>query len=118
VIVLPVLYFVLFIWSLDRPMTKEKVQHKVQTIQCPKKKYKIKYRRSNDQIKRTKQSTGNTITKEKVQNKVQTIQWPWSLDRLYFILYFFFGDCIACTLFCPFYLVIRSPVLYFVLFLW
>ena len=29
-------------------MTKEKVQNKVQTIQSLKKKYKIKYRQSND----------------------------------------------------------------------
>jgi hypothetical protein len=43
-------------------MTKEKVQNKVQTIQWPKKKYKIKYRQSNDQRKSTK--------------TVQTIQWP------------------------------------------
>ena len=43
-------------------MTNEKVQNKVQTIQCPKKKYKIKYRQP--------------MAKEKVQNKGQTIQWP------------------------------------------
>ena len=39
--------------STDNPMTKEKVQNKVQTIQLPKKKYKIKYRQSNDQRKST-----------------------------------------------------------------
>ena len=57
-------------------MAKEKVQNKGQTIQWPKKKYKIKYRQSNDQRKSTKWSTGNPMTKEKVQNKVQKIQWP------------------------------------------
>jgi prolyl oligopeptidase PreP (S9A serine peptidase family) len=57
-------------------MTKEKVQNKVQTIQWPKKKYKIKYRQSNDQRKSTKWSTDNPMTKEKVQHKVQRIQWP------------------------------------------
>ena len=57
-------------------MTKEKVQNKVQTIQWPKKKYKIKYRQSNDQRKSTTSSTDNPITKEKVQNKIQIIQWP------------------------------------------
>jgi hypothetical protein len=41
----------------------------------------------------------------------------WSLDCLYFILHFFFGHWIACTLFCTFSLVIGLPVLYFVLFL-
>ena len=34
--------------STGNPMTKEKVQNKVQTIQWLKKKYKIKYRQSND----------------------------------------------------------------------
>jgi hypothetical protein len=62
--------------SKDNPMTKEKVQNKVQTIHWPMKKYKIKDRQSNDQIKSTKWSTGNPMTKEKVQNKVQKIQWP------------------------------------------
>jgi len=42
-------------------MAKEKVQNKGQTIQWPKKKYKIK-------------CTDNPMTKEKVQNKIQTIQ--------------------------------------------
>jgi hypothetical protein len=56
-------------------MTKEKVHNEVQTIQWLKKKYKIKYRQSNDQRKSTKWSTDNPMTKEKVQNKVQTIQW-------------------------------------------
>jgi endogenous inhibitor of DNA gyrase (YacG/DUF329 family) len=51
-------------------MAKEKVQNKVQTIQWLKKKYKIKYRQSNDQ--------------KKVQNKVQTIQW---LKKKYKIKY-------------------------------
>jgi hypothetical protein len=57
------------------------------------------------------------MTKEKVQNKVDN---PMAKEKVQTIqiLYFFFGDCIACTLFCPFYLVITSPVLYFVLFLW
>jgi hypothetical protein len=43
-------------------MTKEKVQNKVQAIQCP---------------------------KEKVQNKVQTIQWPKviGLSVVYFVLF-------------------------------
>ena len=35
-------------------MAKEKVQNKGQTMQWPKKKYKIKERRSNDQRKSTK----------------------------------------------------------------
>ena len=35
-------------------MAKEKVQNKGQTIQWPKKKYKIKYRQSNGQRKSTK----------------------------------------------------------------
>ena len=35
-------------------MTNEKVQNKVQTIQWPKKKYKIKDRKSNGQRKSTK----------------------------------------------------------------
>jgi hypothetical protein len=52
------------------------------------------------------------MTKEKVQNKEQT------LDCLYFILYFSFGDWIVCPLFCTFSLAIRLSVLYFVLFLW
>jgi hypothetical protein len=58
------------------------------------------------------------MTKEKVQNKVQAIQCPnctfslviglsvlcfvlflWSLDCLYFVLYFFFSYWIVCTLF-------------------
>jgi prolyl oligopeptidase PreP (S9A serine peptidase family) len=65
-------------------MTKEKVQNKVQTIQWPKKKYKIKYRQSNDQRKSTKWSTDNPMTKEKVQNKVQRIQW---LKKKYQIKY-------------------------------
>jgi hypothetical protein len=34
--------------KVDNPMAKEKVQNKVQTIQWPKKKYKIEYRQSND----------------------------------------------------------------------
>jgi hypothetical protein len=49
VIGLPDLYFVLY-----NPMAKEKVQNKGQAIQWPKKKYKIKYRQSNDQRKSTK----------------------------------------------------------------
>ena len=35
-------------------MAKEKVQNKLQTIQWPKKKYKIMYRQSNGQRKGTK----------------------------------------------------------------
>jgi hypothetical protein len=35
-------------------MGKEKVQNKVQAIQWPKKKFKIKYRQSNGQRKSTK----------------------------------------------------------------
>jgi len=42
----------------------------------------------------------------------------WSLDCLYFILYFFFSHWIVCTLFCTFSLIIGLSVLYFVLFLW
>ena len=34
--------------KVDNPMAKQKVQNKVQTTQWPKKKYKIKYRQSND----------------------------------------------------------------------
>jgi hypothetical protein len=41
----------------------------------------------------------------------------WPLDCLSFILYFFFGHWIVCTLFCSFSLVIGLSVLYFVLFL-
>jgi hypothetical protein len=40
--------------KVDNPMAKEKVQNKGQAIQWPKKKYKIKYRQSNDQRKSTK----------------------------------------------------------------
>jgi hypothetical protein len=65
------------------------------------------------------------MTKEKVQNKVQTIQWPkkkykmkYRQSCLYFILYFFFGHWIVCTLYCTFSLVIGLSVVYFVLFLW
>jgi hypothetical protein len=67
------------------------------------------------------------MTKEKVQNKGQAILslviglsglyfvlFLLSLDYLYFILYFFFGHWIACTLFCSFSLVIGLSVLYFV----
>jgi hypothetical protein len=82
-------------------MTKEKLQNKVQTIQWPKKKYKIKYRQSNDKRKRTKKRTDNQMTKKKYN----------------FIWYFFFGHWIVCTLFCTFSLVIGLSVLYFVLFL-
>ena len=76
-------------------MTKEKVQNKVQTIQWPKRKYKIKYRQFNDQRKSTKKRTGNPMTKEKVQNKVdnpmtkekeqnkgQKIQWPKKKNKI------------------------------------
>jgi Ca2+/Na+ antiporter len=51
---LSVLYFVLFLLLLDCLyfilyfLAKEKVQNKVQTIQWPKKKYKIRDRQSND----------------------------------------------------------------------
>jgi 1,4-dihydroxy-2-naphthoate octaprenyltransferase len=57
------------------------------------------------------------MIKEKVQNKIQTIQSVlyfvlslWSLDCLYFILYFFFSHWIVCTLFCTFSLVIGLSV--------
>jgi hypothetical protein len=71
------------------------------------------------------------MANEKVQNKVQAIfctfslaiglpvlyfvLFLWSLDCLYFILYFFVGHWIASTLFDTFSLVIGLPVLYFVL---
>jgi Flp pilus assembly protein TadB len=128
VIGLSVLYFVLFLWSLDclyfilyfffghwivcplfctNPMTKEKVQNKVHAIQWPKKKDKIKYRQSNDQRKSFSLVIGLSV--------VYFVLFLWSLDCLYFILYFFFGHWIVCTLFCSFSLVIGLSVLYFVL---
>ena len=64
-------------------MAKEKVQNKLQTIQWPKKNYKIKYRQSNDQTK-VQNKVDNPMAKEKVQNKVQTIQW---LKKRYKIKY-------------------------------
>jgi hypothetical protein len=45
------------------------------------------------------------------------VHFLWSLDCLYFILYFFFGYWIVCTLFCTFSLIIGLFVLYLVLFL-
>jgi hypothetical protein len=57
------------------------------------------------------------MTKEKVQNKVDN---PMAKEKeqtiwiVYFILYFFFGHWIVCTLFCTFSLAIGL----FVLFLW
>jgi uncharacterized membrane protein YjjP (DUF1212 family) len=71
-------------------MAKEKVQNKIQTIQGPNKKYKIKYRQPND------------------QPVLYFVLFLWSLGCLYFILYFFFGHWIACTLFCTFSLVIGT----------
>jgi hypothetical protein len=56
----------------DNPMAKEKVQNKVQTIQWPKKNYKIKDRHSNLSV-------------------LYVMLFLWPLDCLYFILYFFFG---------------------------
>jgi hypothetical protein len=62
----------------------------------------------------TRHSHGRYI----VITQLLPVLFLWSLDRLYIILYFFFGHWILCTLCCTFSLVIGLSVLYFVLFLW
>jgi hypothetical protein len=87
--------------KVDNPMAKEKVQ----TIQWLKKRYKIKYRFCPFYL-----VIGSPV--------LYFVLFLWALDCLYFMLYFFFGHWIVCTLFCTFSLAIGLSVLYFVLFLW